>query len=75
MSTDLRKHARQTRTRMAVGLLAIILIAGDGLIYLLYGRNPALMGLVCIAAALLPVGVIWLIIALLDWTVKRVDRD
>jgi hypothetical protein len=75
MTRDLRKHARQTRTRLIIGLIVLVFVVGDGLIYWLLGKSSALMGLLCLAAALIPAGIVWLILALLDWTVKHVDRD
>jgi TM2 domain-containing membrane protein YozV len=71
MNRDLRKYARQTNFRLVAGFLLVLFIVGDGLIYLFYGRNAALMGLVCLVAGLTPViliiGVLWLI----DWIARR----
>ena len=55
MSLDLRKHFKQTNKRLLVGFFVLVLLVGDGLIYLLYGRWPALMGLLCLAGAMVPV--------------------
>lgn len=71
MSRDLRKYARQTNFRLVAGFLLVLFIVGDGLIYLFYGRNAALMGLVCLVAGITPVilivGVLWLI----DWIAQH----
>jgi len=71
MSRDLRKYARQTNFRLIAGFLLVLFVVGDGLIYLFYGRNAALMGLVCLVAGITPViliiGVLWLI----DWIAQR----
>jgi len=71
MSRDLRQYARQTNIRLIAGFLLVLFIVGDGLIYLFYGRNAALMGLVCLVAGITPViliiGVLWLI----DWIAQR----
>lgn len=71
MNRDLRKYAKQTNFRLVAGFLLVLFIVGDGLIYLFYGRNAALMGLVCLVAGLSPViliiGVLWLI----DWIARR----
>ena len=75
MTRDLRKHARQTRLRLVLGMIVLAFVVGDGLIYLFYGRGPALMGLVCLLGALVPTGIVWLFILLLDWIVKRANRD
>ncbi len=75
MIRDLRRHANQTRFRLVLGLILLAFLVGDGLIYLFYGRAPALMGFVCLLAALLPVAIVWLVLAILAWVVKRADRD
>lgn len=74
MTHDLRRYARQTNFRLIVGALLLLFIVGDGLIYLIYGRGAALMGLLCLLAGLLPVALTLLIMLLLDWVAKRV-RD
>ncbi len=70
MGRDLRQYARQTNVRLVAGFLALLLLVGDGLIYLFYGRYAALMGLICILAGLVPVV---LILAAL-WVVDRVVK-
>lgn len=71
MSRDLRRYARQTNVRLVIGFLAIALLIGPGLIYWLWGREAALMGLVCTGAALIPAGMVWLVLALIGWIVRR----
>jgi hypothetical protein len=75
VSHNLRKYASQTRTRLILGLISLAFLVGDGLIYLFMGRGPALMGLACLLVALVPAGIVWLILAILDWTVRRANRD
>lgn len=75
MTRDLRRYARQTRTRLLLGLFLLLFLVGDGLIYVLYGRNAALMGLVCLLGALAPVVLIVIILAIMDWIVKRANPD
>jgi hypothetical protein len=72
---DLRKYAKQTNVRLVVGFLLILLIVGDGLIYLFYGPYSAAMGFVCIGLGLLPVAMIFIILWILDWVVKRTNGD
>lgn len=72
---DLRRYANQTQARLIVGALLLLFIVGDGLIYLIYGAGPALMGLLCLGAGLLPVIAIILIFWGIDWVVKRANRD
>jgi len=71
MSRDLRKYARSTNIRLAVGAILLLVIVGIGLIYLVYGQSAAMMGLTCLLAGLSPVILIVLILFLLDWIVKR----
>jgi hypothetical protein len=67
MSRDLRQYARQTSFQLIVGFLVLLFIVGDGLIYLFYGRNAAIMGLICILAGLSPLVLIFLTLWFIDW--------
>ena len=73
MTRDLRKYARQTNIRVGVGAVLLLLIVGTGLIYLIYGPGAAVTGLLCLLAGLLPIGLIFLFLALLDWIQKRAN--
>ena len=75
MTRDLRKYARQTNVRVGVGAVLLLLIVGAGLIYLIYGPGAAVSGLLCLLAGLLPIGLIFLSLALLDWIQKRANRS
>ncbi len=75
MTRDLRKYAQQTNVQLGAGALLVLFIVGDGLIYLIYGKGAALMGLICLLAGVAPILIIMLFMALLDWTVKRANRD
>ena len=75
MSRDLRKYMRDTNVRLIIGALLLLFIIGDGLIWLIYGFGAAMMGLLCILAAFVPIGLILLLLALSDWIVKRANRD
>ncbi len=75
MSRDLRDYARKTNLRLAVGAVLLLFIVGLGLVYLIYGVEAALMGLLCLLAAMIPVGLILLFLFLTDWIVKRAGRD
>ena len=72
---DLRKYARQTSIQLIIGGLLFLLIIGDGLIYLIYGPGAALTGLLCIAGGLFPILLILLALWLIDWVVKRANRE
>jgi len=72
---DLRKYASQTHTRLIVGGLVLLFLIGDGLIYLLWGAAPALMGVIGLGAGLLPILLILIIFWIMDWIVRRANQD
>jgi hypothetical protein len=74
MSEDLRSYSRQTTIRLVLGFVILLLVVGEGLIYLIYGRGPAIMGLFCMLLGLAPMGIIWMVLQGMDWIVKRVDE-
>jgi hypothetical protein len=75
MKRDLRSYMKDTNVRLIFGALALLFIVGDGLIWLIYGFGAALMGLLCMLGAFLPIGMIFLLLNLSDWIVKRAGRD
>lgn len=72
---DLRKYARQTNARLFAGFFALLFIVGLGLIYWKYGREAALLGLVCLLAGVSPLAVIWLVLEGIDFIARRANRD
>lgn len=75
MTRDLRAYARQTSVRLVAGALLLIFVVGLGLIWWRYGLPASLTGLLCLLGALVPIGLVWLSIQLIDWVVNRVDQD
>ncbi len=75
MSRDLRSYMKNTNVRLIFGALAMLFIVGDGLIWLIYGFGAAMMGLLCMLGAFVPIGLIFLLLNLSDWIVKRANRD
>ncbi len=75
MSRDLRAYARNTNVRLAVGAFFLLFVIGVGLIYLVYGREAAVLGFFCLLAAMLPVVLTLLFLFITDWIVKRAGRD
>ncbi len=71
LKRDLRQYARQTNVRLAVGAFFLLFVFGLGLIYWIYGPGAAGMGLLCLLAALVPIGLILLALYGMDWIVKR----
>jgi hypothetical protein len=75
VSRDLRKYMKDTNVRLIAGALFSLFIVGDGLIWLIYGFGAAVMGLLCMLGAFIPIGLILLLLNLSDWIVKRANRD
>jgi len=75
MRRDLRHYASQTTFRLVAGSLFLLFTIGLGAIWLIYGPYAALMGLLCLLGALIPIGLIALSIYGMDWVVKRGNRE
>ena len=75
VTRDLRKYARQTNIRLAVGALVLLFLIGDGLIGLFYGTSAAVMGFLCLLGGMIPVVLVVLILFLIEWISKRASRD
>lgn len=75
MKRDLRKFAQKTNIYLMLGFFFLLLIVGDGLIYLFYGQGAAITGLICILGGLTPVLVIMGILFLLDLVVKKANDE
>lgn len=72
---DLRKYAAQTNIRLAAGGFLLLFIVGIGLIYLIWGSGPALMGSLCLAGGLFPLVLIMTAFWVMDWVVNRTNRE
>lgn len=75
MARDLRRYARQTNLRLIAGGLILLYLVGDGLIWVIYGRQAAITGLICLTAGLAPLVLIVLILGVMEWIVRRSDQD
>jgi hypothetical protein len=71
MSRDLRKFQRQTTIRLVAAALGLLFIVGGILIFLIYGQTAALTSVVCMAALMIPVGMILVFFWVMDWIVKK----
>lgn len=71
MSRDLRKYAKDTNVRLAVGAFLLLFVVGVGLIWAIYGQGAAGMGMLCLLAALLPVILILAFFLVIEWILKR----
>lgn len=72
---DLRKYAKNTNFRLLIGFIILLLVVGDGLIYVFYGPRGALLGLLCILAGILPLGLIYLLLLALDMIARRANDE
>lgn len=68
---DLRKYALKTNTRLVLWFVGLLLTVGLGLIWLLYGRNAALLGFFCLLGASIPITLITTAILGLDYFLKK----
>jgi hypothetical protein len=67
MTRDLRRYSRQTNIRLLGGFLLILFMVGDALIWYFYGREAAILGLLCLAAGTAPL----ILIALILWGIEN----
>jgi hypothetical protein len=74
MTKDLRRYARQTNARLLVGFFLLLFIVGDGLIWAVYGREAALLGLLCLSAGLIPLVLIYAALWAMEQIAKRADQ-
>lgn len=75
MIRDLRKYAKQTIFQViAFGLLLIIFV-GVGFIYIIYGKDAALMGLACFFLGLSPLLLIAFVLFVLQFIVNKIEED
>lgn len=63
---DLQKYSQQTIWQLIIGGLLIIIIVGGILIYLFYGYEALISGLICFGAGLLPLVLIFLFLTFLS---------
>lgn len=67
---DLRKYAKSTQIRLVVGVLMLIFILGDGLIYWFYGKEAGTLAFLCTVLGLSPI----ILIAFFLWLFGRIVR-
>ena len=75
MTRDLRKYARNTNIRLFAGFIILLLTVGGSLIYMIYGVEGTIMGLICLLAGLAPLVLIALILWVMEWVVKRANEE
>lgn len=70
-SFDPRRHWRQTQSRLILAGLAVLVVVGGGLVWLLYGRSAAITAVLCLLVAAGVLGFLWLLLTLLERWVKE----
>jgi hypothetical protein len=71
---DLRKFASTTNRWLTIGGLAVIMLGGIALIYLIYGPSSAILAALCFVGMFVPVLLIVAFLALMQWIVRRSGR-
>ncbi|NPV40787.1 MAG: hypothetical protein HPY72_05520 [Anaerolineae bacterium] len=71
MPVDLRKYQTQTKFRLILWFFILLFTLGLGLIWLIYGRQAALLGLLCLLGTAIPIGLIVMALFGLDLIVKK----
>jgi hypothetical protein len=72
---DLRDHSRQTNRRLIAGGLGLFFVIGTVLIAVTYGTPAAVCGLAFFVLAMIPVGLISLVLAGLQWISDRSKKN
>jgi len=73
MKKSLRDYSKQTKFRLVLWFFVILFTVGLGLIWLIYGLESALLGLICLLGTSIPIGLIFLFLLGLDKIVKNQD--
>ena len=72
---DIRNHSRQTKRRLIAGGLVLFFVVGTVLIAVTYGTPAAGCGLGFFLVAMIPIGLISLVLAGLQWASDRSKQD
>lgn len=68
---NLRTYTRGTTMRLIIGGAFLLVLVGNGLIWLLYGGMAALQSLICMGTFLIPIGLIALALTIMDRIVRK----
>ncbi|RPI86758.1 MAG: hypothetical protein EHM41_07390 [Chloroflexi bacterium] len=74
MTRDLRRYARETNVRLFAGFLLILFVVGIGLIYIFYGWQSAVMGIICLISGLSPLILIAGALFVVEWIAKKAQK-
>jgi len=68
---NLRSYTRGTTVRLIIGGAFLLVLVGNGLIWLLYGGTTALQSFICMGTFLIPIGLIALVLTVMQWIVRK----
>jgi hypothetical protein len=71
MSRDLRQYNQKTIKRLVIGFILLVFVVGDGLIFLLYGYQAGITGLLCLIGAMIPVSLVVLFLKIAENVANR----
>lgn len=71
MPVDLKRYNSQTKYRLIIWFFILLFTLGLGLIWLIYGRQAALLGFFCLLGSAIPIGLIILALFGLDKIVGK----
>jgi hypothetical protein len=69
--TNYRRRRAQDQRNLFLIVVAFLLIAGTGLIYIIYGTAAAAIGLACLLVGVGVLGLLWFILTLIEGWVER----
>ena len=75
MTRDLRRYARQTNVRLLAGFIVLLFVVGVGLIWVIYGREAAILGAVCLLGGLTPLLLIAAVLWAIEYFVKKANDE
>ena len=69
--TDYRQRRAREQRQLFLAVIAFLLVAGTGLIYLIFGPGAAVIGLVCLLAGVGVLLLLWIILTLIERWAER----
>ena len=68
---DLRRYAQDTQRRLFIGVLLLLFLIGDGLIFLFYGERAGILALICTLVGLSPLVLIFISMVFFGWLARK----
>lgn len=73
--SNFQKFLHQTRIRAIFWFIFILIVIGLGLVWIFYGKQAALFGLLCLLSMLIPTGLVVIALVALDLFTKKINSD